>query len=93
MIIERGNWMLDFSEEWSEWFRPGMNWRNFTLIQVYYEDECHLGNRELALRLFGIGVRIVHTYDKDAEGRVIIDERLAEIRASSPEQHDGDPHV
>ncbi len=83
MIIERGNWMLDLTEEWSEWFRPNMNWRNFTLIQVYYEDECHLGNRELVVRLLGFGMRIVHVYDEDAEGRTIINERLLGIRANA----------
>lgn len=78
-VFEFGNWMLDFSEEWSEWFSGEWNWRNFTLIQIYYEDECHLGNRELVLRLLGVGVRIVHVYDKDAEGRRIVEERFADL--------------
>lgn len=91
MIFERGDWMLDISEEWSEWFKPGMNWRNFTLIQVYYEDECHLGNRELVIRLLGVGVRIVHVYDKGAEGRVIVTERLDELREKSVPAVSGEP--
>lgn len=82
MIVERGDWMLDISEEWSEWFRPGMNWRNFTLIQVYYEDECYLGNRELLLRILGLGVRIVHIYDHGAEGRAIISDEMTKLSAA-----------
>jgi hypothetical protein len=65
-----------------------MNWRNFTLIQAYYEDECHLGNRERVLRLLGLGVRIVHVYSREAEGRAIINERLEEIRERQPSAHE-----
>lgn len=78
-VFEFGNWMLDFSEEWSEWFSGEWNWRNFTLIQIYYEDECHLGNHEVVLRLLGVGVRIVHVYDRDAEGRRIVEDSFAEL--------------
>lgn len=78
-VFEFGNWLIQFSEEWSEWFCGEYNWRNFTLIQIYYEDECHLGNRELVLRLLGVGVRIMYVYDQDAEGRRIVNERLNEL--------------
>lgn len=81
-VFEFGNWMLDFSEEWSEWFSGTWNWRNFTLIKIYYEDECHLGNRELELCLLGLGLRIVYLYDRKAAGRVIINDCLEEIQDS-----------
>lgn len=85
VTFERKNWFLEFSEEWSEWFRPGMNWRNFTLVQVYYEDEGYLGNRELLLRLLGLGVRVVHIYDRGAVGRTKILDALEEMKARLPE--------
>lgn len=78
-IFEFGNWMFDFSEEWSEWFSGRWNWVNFTLIKIYYEDEICMGNRELELRLLGLGVRIVHLYNRAAPERQLVAERLKEL--------------
>lgn len=86
MIVERGNWMFELTEEWSEWFSPRgfLNWVNFTLIQVYYEDERCMGTREVVLRLLGLGVRICYVYDHDAEKRMEVRSVVEQLRTEYP---------
>jgi hypothetical protein len=74
-IFEFGDWMLDFSQEWSEWFSGDWNWRSFTFLKIYYEDEICMGQREWQVRLLGVGVRIVYIYDRRAEKRLEIEQR------------------
>lgn len=81
-IFEFGNWMLDFSEEWSEWFSGRWNWVNFTLIKIYYEDEICMGQRELELRLLGVGVRIVHLYNRETPMRSDVKKMMGELLAN-----------
>jgi hypothetical protein len=78
-VIELGNWMIDYGQEWSEWFQEHWNWKNFTLIKVYYEDEICMGNRELTLALLGFWVRIQYLYDRGAKTRVEIEARVSEL--------------
>lgn len=77
-VLPRGG-AIWFTEEWSEWFRKGFNWRNFHLIEVSYEDACHMGQREIVLFLFGLGLHIQWCYREEAEGLAILQERMAEI--------------
>jgi hypothetical protein len=80
---EPGNWMFDVSEEWSEWFSDHWNWRNFTFIKIYYEDEICMGSRELDLAFLGLGLRIVYLYNREAPTRVLVTERMDEWLAKN----------
>lgn len=68
-------------QEITEWFRGRWNWQNFTLIHAAYEDEKHTGHREVTLGLLGLRLRILWSYDDQARGRKIVEERVAEIKA------------
>jgi hypothetical protein len=68
-------------QEWREWFSGHYNWQNFTLIEIAYENGGHMGNREIMLGLLGFRMRILWTSDHEAEGRQLVLERMAEIKA------------
>ncbi len=74
-------WTLWFNEEWTEWFRKGFNWRNFHLIELSYEDACHMGQREIVVFVLGFGIHLQWCYREQAEGLAILQERMAEIEA------------
>jgi hypothetical protein len=66
-------------QEWREWFSGDYNWQNFTLIEASFENGGHMGNRTIELGLLGLRMRILWTHDNDAEGRQIVEERMAEL--------------
>ena len=68
-------------QEWREWFTGDYNWQNFTFVEASFENGGHMGNREIMLSLLGFRMRILWTSDHDAEGRQIVEERMAEILA------------
>lgn len=77
-ILQR-SWSCYFTQEWTEWFRKGFNWRNFHLIEISYEDECHMGQREVRVFLLGFGCTIQWCYDEAAHGLALVQDRMAEI--------------
>ena len=102
--LEVGPFSLDIEEEWTEWLTiGGYNWRNFTFIEAAFEDENHLGSAEIRLALMGLTMRLSWVYNHEAPGRLILKERLADIKAHPEamqelreiiEEHDerGDEH-
>ena len=79
-ILPRG-WSFCFRQEWTEWLTDGWNWRNLHLIELSYEDEVNMGQREIRFFLLGIGVFLRWCYNETAEGLMIIRERMADIEA------------
>jgi hypothetical protein len=73
---EPGKFHLELNQDWSEWFTGSFNWRNFCLINLAYEDEAMIGNREITAGLFGFTLRLTWVYNDQAATRVIIEKRL-----------------
>ena len=57
MIFERGNWMLDANQQWTDLFEP-CNWYDFTVIRIDIENDKCMGAWEASFWLLGFGVRI-----------------------------------
>lgn len=76
MTEKKRRWYFDFRQDWTEWFSGGYNWKEFTLIHVYYEDEVCMGTRELLLALLGLTLRITYLYDDKTGMRTKIQQRL-----------------
>lgn len=55
-MIERGNWLLEFIEEWSQFFEP-CNWYTFHPIKIEFENDSILGGVEVSMILLGFGFR------------------------------------
>ena len=64
-----GRVYFDFRQQWSEWFVGKWNWRNFTFIELSYEDESNMGGIEILVALMGLRVRIYWIVNPDAEMR------------------------
>lgn len=78
-IVEEGL-MFWFTQEWTDWFRSGLNWRNFHLIEISYEDEVYMGQRELVVFLLGLGVTFKWCYETKSKGLQMVKDRVADIR-------------
>lgn len=78
-IIEEG-FSCWLTQEWTEWFGKGFNWRSFHFIEISYEDECCMGQRELVVFLLGIGITLKWCYDVESPGLQMVKDRMAEIR-------------
>lgn len=84
MHVERGNWLVEFREDYSQFFQS-CNWYTFQVVQLEIENDAAMGNYEVTVALLGLGIRIAYTYDKDTEMRQELRERLADLPTS--EQH------
>jgi hypothetical protein len=76
---EKGHWNVCWSQDWSEWFTGGMNWRTFTFLNVDYEDEIYMGSRELNFGFLGFNVRLAWVYNDHAEMRQEVQRRFTEL--------------
>ena len=59
---ERGNFLIEFIEQWSQFFQP-CNWRTWQLAHIEFEDDRIMGGVEATFVLLGVGfcVRWNHT--------------------------------
>lgn len=55
-MIERGNWFIEFIEEWSQIF-GGHNWYTCTLCRIEFENDTIMGGYEATAMLLGVGLR------------------------------------
>ena len=48
-----GRLQIEAWEQWSEWFTPDWNWRNFDFIKPEYELEHYCEGHEVQISLLG----------------------------------------
>ena len=60
-MIERGNWLLNPIEEWSQ-FLGGCNWYTFHPFMLEIEDDRVMGGVEATVIVLGLGFRWRWTY-------------------------------
>jgi hypothetical protein len=60
-MIERGNWLIEGIEEWSQFFET-CNWYTFRVCHFEIEDDRVLGGIEATLVFLGVGFRWRWTY-------------------------------
>lgn len=80
-ILQKRSWSFQSLQDWTEWFQSGMNWRNFHLIVLEYEDEICMGQREIVGYLLGLGFRLQWCYNEKAKHLELVQDRMAEIMA------------
>lgn len=56
MIIEKGKWLIQFWEEYSQFFDK-CNWYTFTFAKLEFENDSHMGAYEATIVLLGFGFR------------------------------------
>lgn len=78
-IVERGVF-VGFTQEWTEWFSGRQHWCNFHLIELSYEDEICMGQREIVFFVLGFGLTVQWCYNAEADGLRLVEERMNEIR-------------
>jgi hypothetical protein len=58
------NVQIDLWEDWVDWFKgKEQNWYEFTFFEFRFEDESHMGMKELAFALIGLHVKFSWMYD------------------------------
>lgn len=85
MIIERGRFMLQLVEEWSQFFQS-CNWRTFHFCQIEAEDESWIGNVEVTVIILGIGFRLVWNHTETPERRRMLRDIVSFNEALSEEE-------
>lgn len=55
-MIEHGNWLVEFCEDWSQFFQS-CNWYTFRFCMIEFENDTSLGGVEATIVLLGIGFR------------------------------------
>lgn len=82
MTFERGNWLVDLTEDYSQLFSE-CNWYTYRFINVEFENEAMLGGYELSIALLGFGLRVRWNHTETDTMREIRD-RVAEITGDRP---------
>ena len=77
MSKEVGNWIFEFTEEWSQFF-DDCNWYDMHLLQAYVENDYIMGAYEVQVMLLGVGFRIRWNHT-ETELRAELAERVLEI--------------
>jgi len=81
MMIERGNWLIEFYCEWPAVLMPSRyNWTTFTVIHLEIENERNMGGFEIKAMLLGFGIRWRWNYNPEAETLKEVMRRVAEIK-------------
>ena len=79
MYFERGKWLFDFQEDYSQFFQ-GCNWYTFQFAHIEFENDSILGAYEGTVKLLGLGIRIRWNHTETDELRSI-HESVADIEA------------
>lgn len=56
-MIEHGNWLIEFCEDWSQFFDGPCNWYTFRFCLVEIENDVSMGGVEAMVILLGLGFR------------------------------------
>ena len=75
MVIERGNWVIEFIEQYSQFFKR-CNWYTYELAHIEIEDDRAMGGVDIVFVILGLGVRVRWNYtltDKMREIRESVD--------------------
>ena len=78
MHFERGPWLIEFREDYSQ-FLQSCNWYIFRFVQCEFEHDAAMGGYEATIALLGVSVRLSYTYDSDTEIRQEIAERMKDL--------------
>jgi len=84
---EFGRLMVDWQEDWSQFFYP-CNWRTFRFAHVEAEDDTMLGAFEVTVVLLGLGVRLRFNHtetDTLAKIRREVSELQTELQDEAPQ--------
>jgi hypothetical protein len=76
--FERGRWLIEFREDYSQFFQP-CNWYTFRFVQFEIENDAAMGGLEATAAILGLSVRVSYTYDRDTEMRRELLERVSQI--------------
>lgn len=68
MHFEIKNLLIEFRQEWSQFFRPSeFNWLDFTFVSASVEWSRYVGSFEGAITLLGLRVRVTYSYNQNTE--------------------------
>lgn len=57
------NFLIEFTNEWAQLFKlKKYNWVTYTLINIGYEHDIHIKNKEIEIFFLGLGLRICWEY-------------------------------
>ena len=56
MIIERGNWLIELHEQYSQFFED-CNWYDYKLIHIEFQNDVIMGGVEIEAALLGFVFR------------------------------------
>lgn len=77
--FERGNWLVEFIEQWSQFF-TNCNWYTFNPLHVEFEDDRAMGGVEITVILLGVGIRWRWNHT-ETEARAGIVRQVTEIKS------------
>ena len=79
MIFERGQWLIELCEDYSQFFDK-CNWYTFRFAFIELENDAIMGAYELTFIILGLGIRIRWDHTETDEKRELR-QRAREIKA------------
>ncbi len=70
MVIERGKWLFDLSEDYSQFFGK-RNWYDYRFVHIEFENDVILGAYEFMFALLGLGLRVRWQHTETDDWRLI----------------------